>query len=343
MRTSHRLTQLLPTLLGLLLLAAAAYAQTPASGPNDQKPGSLLFYNIYTSDIGNPAVNTRINLTNTSMTRDVAVHLFFVDGNTCSIADTYVCLTKNQTFTFLASDYDPNVTGYMVAVAVNRDGLPLDHDFLIGDLYVKMNYGGKYYQANLGAEAFEAQFAGGDGAVGFLHPNDPTMACLSYGAPNATANPYDLVPMTLAIDSIPNPTLNNSTIVILNSTQGTTFKAGSIGGIQGLLFDDVEVPLSWVATGLGCQAIRPISDSFIRTAPRLSTFLKNASAGWMKFWNLPNGSGIACGLLGAVLTANGNVLVDKSAFNGGHNLHKLTVAEKPGFCIPVLPPPCGFN
>jgi hypothetical protein len=343
MRNALKLTRLLPALLALLMLAATSRAQAPASAPSDQKPGSLLFYNIYASEIGNPTANTRLNITNTSPTRDVAVHLFFVDGSNCALADTFVCLTRNQTFSFLASDYDPGITGYLFALAVDSQGLPLDHDFLIGDLYVKMNHAGRSYQANLGAEAFEAHFPGGDGASGLPHPNDPSAACLSYGDTGGAANRYDMVPTALAIDHIPTPNLNNNTLLILNSTQGTGVRANSVLGIQGTLYDDVERPYSWMASGnLGCQFIRPLSNNFPFTTPRFTTVLRDIT-GWLKLWPLTPTSGTNVGLLGAVLNSNTSAGVDRGAFTGGHNLHKLAVGARPGFCVPVYPPPCGFG
>jgi hypothetical protein len=75
---------------------------------SDQKPGSVLVYNLYSSSIAAPnQQNTRISITNTNPGLSIAVHLFFVDGATCSIADSLVCLTPNQTASFLASDIDP--------------------------------------------------------------------------------------------------------------------------------------------------------------------------------------------------------------------------------------------
>ncbi|MGH9850677.1 MAG: carboxypeptidase regulatory-like domain-containing protein, partial [Blastocatellia bacterium] len=129
-----------------------------ASPPSDQKPGSVLFYNIYSSSSANPnRENTRISMTNVDPSRAAFVHIFFVDGATCSVADAFICLTANQTVSFLASDLDPGTTGYIVAVAVDRNGCPINFNYLIGDEYVKFESG---HQANLGAESIPA-VAGG--------------------------------------------------------------------------------------------------------------------------------------------------------------------------------------
>src|SRR4030095_14857433 len=110
---------------------------------SDQKAGSVLVYHLFSSKITPPkAQNTRIAITNTNPNRPIAVHLFFVDGATCSIADSLVCLTANQTASFLASDIDPGTTGYIVAVASDRvTGCPVDLNYLIGDTYAKISSG----------------------------------------------------------------------------------------------------------------------------------------------------------------------------------------------------------
>ena len=139
MTTSRHFTTLLTALFALLVMSAAAFAADPGlpvpatSEVSDQKAGSLLFYNAYTSSATNAATaNTRINITNTNANTSIAVHLFFVDGTTCSVADSFICLTQNQTASFLTSDVDPGINGYIVAVATFGDGAPAEFNFLIG-------------------------------------------------------------------------------------------------------------------------------------------------------------------------------------------------------------------
>ena len=124
--TSHKLTQIILALAALVVLSMSALADPGLQVNNivtDQKAGSVLIYNLYASSSTDPSKeNTRINITNTDDKRGVFVHLFFVDGRTCAVADSYICLSKSQTATLLTSDIDPDVRGYIVAVAVDAWG-----------------------------------------------------------------------------------------------------------------------------------------------------------------------------------------------------------------------------
>lgn len=184
-------------------------AYTAASAVSDQKTGSVLIYNVYTSSSNPVQQNTRISLTNTDSARGIAVHLFFVDGSSCSVADSILCLTPNQTTSFLASDLDPGSTGYIVAVAVDATGCPTNFNFLAGDEYVKFSSG---HAANLGAEAISA-LAGG---LAFCNTNSVT-ATLSFDGIS-----YNPVPRVLAIDNLPSRADGNDTLLILNRSSNRT-------------------------------------------------------------------------------------------------------------------------
>ncbi len=127
-------------------------------GPGTALPvGSVLVYKLLQFAVVNPNTeNTLITLTNTEASRTAYVHLFFVDGSNCSVADAFICLTPNQTASFLASDIDPGVSGYIVAVAVDKDsGCPMSFNYLIGSEYIKLASG---HAANLTAESVHPRF-----------------------------------------------------------------------------------------------------------------------------------------------------------------------------------------
>lgn len=87
-------------------------------------------YPIYTSDASNAASqNARLSITNTNPSRTAYVHLFFVDGSSCSVADSYLCLTPNQTAGIMASDVDPGTAGYVVAIATDSGGCPINFNY----------------------------------------------------------------------------------------------------------------------------------------------------------------------------------------------------------------------
>jgi trimeric autotransporter adhesin len=295
------------------------------SSVSDQKPGSVLVYNLYSSSIAAPnAQNTRLSVTNTHPALSVGVHLFFVDGATCSIADAFVCLTPNQKAVFLASDIDPGTTGYLVAVASDpQTGCPLNFNYLIGSAHVKLASG---HEGSLNAEAFAA----------LANQQVTCNANSSTAVLNFDGVSYNQAPRTLALDDLPSRADGNDTLLVLNRFGGSLVTgAATLTGLFGILYDDVENPLSFNFNPGTCQFRSSFSNNFPRVAPRFDQFIPAGRSGWAKFYSTGEQA-----LLGAAFNFNPSAGTAANAFNQGRNLHKLTLTSAVQLTIPIFPPNC---
>lgn len=341
MQASRKLTHALLGLFALVAISAGALAQAPrgvSAGPGaspppqlesgDRNAGSLLFYNYYTSGMADSGgQNTRVNITNTNNTSSVFVHLFFVNADDSSAADSFICLTPNQTASFLASDVDPGTTGYIIAVASDDAGRPVVFNHLIGDEYVKLTTG---HAANLGAEAFAA--LGPAGALVGCDSNSFS-AVLSF---NGAVDGYSRAPRSLALDNFSSPVDGADTLLIINRVGGDLTSGGGaeIGPLTGLVYGDAETSGSFSFAVDRCQFQGSITSTFPRTTPPISSLVPSGRGGWLKFFSQADNA-----YLGAAIVMNADQDTLR-AFNGGHNLHKLTLAANAQITIPVFPPDC---
>jgi hypothetical protein len=310
-QTFRRLINLVFIVCALALMTAAALAQgypTGNSHLSDMKPGSVLFYNKYTSNPSNPQQgDTQINITNTHQSADVTVHLFLVDGSTCSIADSFISLTQNQTASFLLSDFDPGVTGYIVAVAVGG-GAPTQFNWLIGDEYIRETDG---RQANLAAVSIAKR------SPGDVVPSGDGTAALIFDDAD-----YERLPASVALSNF-NSQATDNTQVNIYSPSANLITGGSLSSstIFTLVYDDAERVFS-TSTRFVCYGVIQLSS--LRVAGgSLNTIVPAGRTGWIRF----NGGGRP--LLGASIQRG-------PVFMGGHNLHALTLLPSYTITIPAF-------
>lgn len=183
-------------------------AVSAAASAGDQKPGSALFFNRYTSSASSPSrENSMLSLTNTNPTAQAVVRLFLVDSATCQTQEVEICLAARQTISFQLSDLDPGVKGYAVAVAVNQAGEPIQFNWLTGAVVFKqtaVNTGGTF-TVSLGAIAIAKRK---EGAVPATSGNEAEMIFDDVN--------YDRLPAQVAYDGVPSQSnAMNTTIISL--------------------------------------------------------------------------------------------------------------------------------
>ena len=319
--TSHKFTRLFFALAALIVLAASALAgAAPANiGVSDQKAGSVLAFPYYTS-LGTS--DTRLTISNTG-NNEATVHMFFVDAS-CNQADQYICLTANASASFLASEYDPSNSGFLLAVAVDSNGVPVKNNVLIGNAFV--NDGN--YVGNYGAEAFWAFGAPADVA------SDGMAARLNF---NGTG--LDLLP-TQHVAEIQSPNDSVGQRILVAGLAGSLISGGtgtaaSQVGI-GVAYNDGEKPGSYSSPFSGTCVKSFIVDTKTPRVPgglgsqagiNNNALIPAGRTGTLK-WNTG-------GTVGLILTPKAGA----NKWSGIRTLHKTAASEKT-LIIPIFTPYC---
>lgn len=284
-------------------------------------PGSLLMFNLFTSQASNRArQDSRINLTNTHESRAATIRLLLIDGNSGAITDYFLRLAAQQTVSLLAADLDPGLTGYLLAMVCDDvTGCPVSFNHLIGDEYIKLASG---HQANLVAESFS------------LSPT-ATPVCLG-GVATLRFDGFDFnrPPRVLALSNLASRANGNDTLLIVNRFGGN-WRNGAmpIGEIQGTLYDDAEQAFGFLQPASNCQLILSLSDQTLRITPRFSQIIPASRSGWMKFWATAETA-----LLGAAINFNPQTRTTSDVFSQGHNLHRLSLTTEAILTLPITPP-----
>jgi len=307
---------------------------------NDQKTGSVLFFNYYTSDSLSSTVNTRVSLTNVNPVQDIAVHIFLVDTVSCNVADFFICLTRNQTTTFVTSELDPNVSGYLVAVAVDSEGKPTSFNYLAGEEYVVAPTGHRFGLSAVAAARHETYSSpiNSDGLTSTIFLN---------------GSQYDLLPRALMLDSFPSQVstpgfpIGDTRMYVYspqtNLIDGSGYYSGSLFF---LIADDQENSFSGQLPLVCYITSDKQRISSVRTAPNLSSIVPPGRTGWARFYATGSVTAVS-DTIGGTKTLDGAPLLGAvttrlSAYYGGHNMRYITsYAAGYSISIPVIPPDCG--
>jgi hypothetical protein len=340
MRTSHTITRTLVAVAAFLALAGAAMAATFTStvanpDVSDQKAGAVLVFPYYTSasDGNFSKSDTLMQITNVCNGPAVSggipqysyLHLFFLNGSNCSPADTFVCLTPNGSIQIKASDYDPTVTGYLIAIAVDATGMPTTGttgNCFIGSAFVRDD--NNSIIGSYGAEAF----AGILGGTVTSNADGSTSVRLD-------GTNYDAAPTQFSVQ-VQDPNVAREFIVLasVNGNLGVALSTVGQSGV-GVLYRADETPASFQPFTTGnCQVVNKVDKNKPRIVPGdITTFLKN-SYGYLKF-------NTNVGAVGLLLSAQGPANQPNNRWSGIRTLHKTNVGSAT-LVVPMFPPFCGF-
>ena len=294
-------------ILAFTCTGAQAQIEAIPCFPNDMAPASVLFFNKYTSSPTSPQLqDTQINITNTNQNEPISLHMFLVDGSTCSIADFFLSLTPNQTFSFLASEFDPGVQGYIVAVAA-AGGTPTQFNYLIGDLLIRETDG---KLANLQAVGV-MKLSSGD-----VIPNGDGTASLIFNNVE-----YGRLPSVLGASSFNSQVTHSTNLAVYSPSSNLITGSAVATTIFTLVYDDSENVHS-TSIRVVCYLQTPLTSLRI-AGGTINQIVPAGHTGWLRL------NGGTRPLLGAILTRG-------PVFIGGHNLHALSLLPTYRIDVPAF-------
>jgi len=277
--------------LSLATPQVLTYAQTNSNNFSDSKPGSVLFFNRFSSNPINPAQgDTQISITNFNQSAPISLHFFLVDGGTCSVANFGTSLTQAQTTSFLMSDYDPGVFGYLIVVAESMTtGRPTNFNFLGGVAHIREN----------------------DGRIGAL-PGDITPdPVTSEFKLKFNGSDYERLPTILAVTSFDSQVSVSSFLYIYSPPTDLYFgESDNTVNIFCLIYNDAEQSRS-SSFSLSCYRQDSLANIFNRSGG-INQHVPPGRSGWIRL------SGSGSPILGSLITRS-------SRFGGGYNLHAISL------------------
>ena len=251
-----------PSFVGLKVASFGAGATL-----SDQKPGSALLFHRYSSNASNAQrEDTQITLTNTHPATTAHIRLFLVAGATCQVNDLNLCLAAQQTTTFLMSDLDPGTRGYLMAVATDAAGKPIQFNWLTGAALLKNGA----LNLSLNAHAVAKR----DGAI--VAPGNDNLAEMIFDDVN-----YDRLPSQLGFEGI-NSQANGANATTLSFYRPlANMASGSVTATVQVTGRNTTAPVLQTSgtVSLACYADTSVSN--LRLAPiTAANLLPAGSSGW---------------------------------------------------------------
>lgn len=287
----------------------------------DQKPGSVLFFNRYSSNASNPGrEDSNINITNTSPTTAAYIRLFLVNGATCQSNEIQICLAAQETASYLLSDLDPGVRGYVIAVATDLQGQPIQFNWLTGNVIIRQlaSNNGVSYNSMLPAVAVAKRK---DGAL----TNINGVAEMIFDDLN-----YDRLPGQIAFDSVPSQT-SASNATTLSLYRPITDLNGSVPNAGVQLTGWGKNNQGQVAPSTGNLPVACYSDLIMSTFRFQPTPISQLIPPGAKAWFSASSNDLLP-LMGAQFNSGD--------FNSGNNARPLTFSAEYRIRVPVLPVTC---